>query len=213
MTAVSATYPLDVIRTRMAYKTVSATSSIKRSVRGAASKIVADEGVGGLYKGIKPTLFGALPYEGLKFGCYEYVKRAAAAPAPLYCMLPLHTTTNSLAHLPSLIRYFKSKLPQDKDGNVHPRHMMLAGAGAATVAHLVTYPVDTVRRRMQLDGLGGAVRLYTGALNCAQTVAATEGVGALYRGIGVTVLRGVPNNAIQLVSYELAKRVLKVNAG
>mmetsp|Transcript_5469 Transcript_5469/g.9154 ORF Transcript_5469/g.9154 Transcript_5469/m.9154 type:complete len:146 (-) Transcript_5469:279-716(-) len=32
---------------------------------------VRKEGVMGLYKGVGPTIAGALPYEGIKFGCYD----------------------------------------------------------------------------------------------------------------------------------------------
>eukprot|EP00470_Lotharella_oceanica_P007670 CAMPEP_0170181798 /NCGR_PEP_ID=MMETSP0040_2-20121228/26033_1 /TAXON_ID=641309 /ORGANISM="Lotharella oceanica, Strain CCMP622" /LENGTH=95 /DNA_ID=CAMNT_0010426975 /DNA_START=44 /DNA_END=328 /DNA_ORIENTATION=+ len=36
---------------------------------------VGKEGILGLYKGIGPTLAGALPYEGLKFGSYDALTR------------------------------------------------------------------------------------------------------------------------------------------
>lgn len=56
-----------------------------------------------------------------------------------------------------------------------------AGAAAATVAHVMTYPMDTVRRRMQLQGAGGAANIYKNALDCAMQMTKKEGVKSLYR--------------------------------
>ena len=44
----------------------------------AASSILKEKGVGGLYAGLTPTLLEILPYAGLQFGLYDALKRWTA---------------------------------------------------------------------------------------------------------------------------------------
>ncbi len=47
----------------------------------------------------------------------------------------------------------------------------------------VTYPVDLLRRRMQLQGLGGAKRLYSGPIDAVRKIVAQDGISGLYKGM------------------------------
>merc|ERR1712166_1045314 len=72
----------------------------------------------------------------------------------------------------------------------------------------VTYPFDTVRRRLQMESdkpMEG--RIYKGAANCFQKIIADEGVPALFKGAGANVLRGT-GAAMVLVLYGEAKNAL-----
>ncbi len=66
------TYPLDVIRTRLA---VQVTSVYYTSIAHATRTIIANEGYGGLLKGMRPTLLGIAPYAGVNFATFEWLKR------------------------------------------------------------------------------------------------------------------------------------------
>lgn len=75
----------------------------------------------------------------------------------------------------------------------------------------VTYPGDTVRRRMQTDGANGVARLYRNSFDCLKQTVAKEGVIAgLYRGVGTNAVRSVPGAAIQFLAYESLKTLLRV---
>mmetsp|Transcript_4258 Transcript_4258/g.6347 ORF Transcript_4258/g.6347 Transcript_4258/m.6347 type:complete len:290 (+) Transcript_4258:23-892(+) len=74
MTASFATYPLDFARTRLSGTFASKFGEV--GIWPVMFKTIQKEGITGLYKGIGPTLFGALPYEGIKFGCYEILGNA-----------------------------------------------------------------------------------------------------------------------------------------
>ncbi|GKY94801.1 hypothetical protein MPSEU_000445300 [Mayamaea pseudoterrestris] len=68
-TASAATYPLDLARGRMSGKLAGIDghkhySGILQTMR----VTVADEGVYALWRGVTPTMLGAVPYEGIKFG-------------------------------------------------------------------------------------------------------------------------------------------------
>lgn len=66
------TYPLDLIKTRL---TVQDNSAKKyKSIIHAFKTIIKEEGAGALYQGIVPSLLGVMPYEGLTFMCYEFMK-------------------------------------------------------------------------------------------------------------------------------------------
>jgi len=54
---------------------------------------------------------------------------------------------------------------------------------------LVSYPVDTIRRRMMMTSGTGVV--YKGSWDCAQTVIKNEGFMSLMKGAGANILRGV----------------------
>jgi solute carrier family 25 (adenine nucleotide translocator) protein 4/5/6/31 len=72
----------------------------------------------------------------------------------------------------------------------------------------VTYPFDTVRRRLQMESEKAMEdRMYKGALHCAQKIAADEGFAALFKGAGANVLRGT-GAALVLVLYGEAKNLI-----
>ena len=74
--ACSLTYPLDLTRTRIASQIgKSGAGTQYTTISGTIMKTVRQEGVWALYRGMGPSLFGALPYEGIKFGAYDFLRR------------------------------------------------------------------------------------------------------------------------------------------
>lgn len=72
----------------------------------------------------------------------------------------------------------------------------------------VTYPFDTVRRRLQMESEKPVdTRIYKGAVHCFQKICAEEGVPALFKGAGANVLRGT-GAALVLVLYGEAKNFM-----
>jgi len=63
------------------------------------------------------------------------------------------------------------------------------GYAVTVSAGLVSYPVDTIRRRMMMTS-GEAVK-YSGSLDCAAKILKSEGIGAFFKGAGANILRGV----------------------
>ena len=63
------------------------------------------------------------------------------------------------------------------------------GYGVTVGSGLVSYPLDTVRRRMMMTS-GQAVK-YSGSFDCAMQVIKTEGAMSLMKGAGANILRGV----------------------
>jgi len=63
------------------------------------------------------------------------------------------------------------------------------GYGVTITAGLISYPIDTVRRRMMMTS-GQAVK-YNGSIDCARQVLANEGAMSFMKGAGANILRGV----------------------
>jgi solute carrier family 25 (adenine nucleotide translocator) protein 4/5/6/31 len=65
----------------------------------------------------------------------------------------------------------------------------LLGYGVTVTSGLISYPVDTIRRRMMMTS-GQAVK-YKGAMDCMFQIMRTEGTAALFKGADANILRGI----------------------
>ena len=174
------TYPLEVVRTRL---TMGAGLGVRYGgIWDCAASTVRTEGAAALYKGLGPTLLSGSPYVGLQMTFYEVFKRE----------LP------PLAGAP----------PVGTGGDAEPAWKMACGACAGILAQTITYPGDTIRRRMQTNGMGGAPRLYRHSWDCCAQTVRNEGVRGLFHGLKANVVRSIPGAAIQFAAYDTLKEVL-----
>jgi len=65
----------------------------------------------------------------------------------------------------------------------------LLGYAVTVSAGLLSYPVDTIRRRMMMTS-GEAVK-YSGSLDCTRQILAKEGIQSFFKGAGANILRGI----------------------
>merc|ERR1711971_1468732 len=65
----------------------------------------------------------------------------------------------------------------------------LLGWGVTVTAALMSYPIDTIRRRMMMTS-GAAVK-YKSSLDCGAQILKNEGFMSMMKGAGANVLRGV----------------------
>merc|ERR1712077_151711 len=65
----------------------------------------------------------------------------------------------------------------------------LLGWGVTITAGLMSYPIDTIRRRMMMTS-GGGVK-YKGSIDCGIQILKTEGFMSMMKGAGANILRGV----------------------
>jgi solute carrier family 25 (adenine nucleotide translocator) protein 4/5/6/31 len=63
------------------------------------------------------------------------------------------------------------------------------GWGVTIVAGLMSYPIDTIRRRMMMTSGGG--KAYKGSIDCFNQIMKSEGFMSLMKGAGANILRGV----------------------
>ena len=91
----------------------------------------------------------------------------------------------------------------------------------------VTYPLDVLRRKMQIQGFSEHHPRYGTTLNCIKQVVATEGIPgsvtlctkspipvkayvfrSLYRGIMANILKVAPSIGVTFVTYEITKAAI-----
>ncbi|XP_049347843.1 uncharacterized protein LOC125812382 isoform X1 [Solanum verrucosum] len=173
ITAASVTYPLDLVRTRLAAQT---NVIYYRGIWHALQTISREEGIAGLYKGMGATLLGVGPNLAISFSVYDTVRS-----------------------------YWQSHRPDDSTVLVSLACGSLSGVASSTV----TFPLDLVRRRIQLEGAGGRARVYkTGLFGTFSHIIRTEGLRGLYRGILPEYYKVVPSIGIVFMTYEKMKQLL-----
>ena len=147
MTASALTYPLDLARGRIAGKV--ACPEGKKAYRGIIQTVIVtarEEGPMAIYKGISPTLLGSMPYEGIKFGTVAILERT----------FPIEKLDSD-----------------DGDGSSSSvannlTRKSLFGVTGGVMATMITYPNDTVRRFLQLQGSRGTAEHFDGYINCVK---------------------------------------------
>lgn len=78
----------------------------------------------------------------------------------------------------------------------------LLGYGVTVTAGLMSYPIDTIRRRMMMTS-GQAVK-YNGSLDCATQILKNEGFMSMMKGAGANILRGVAGAGV-LAGFDSVK--------
>jgi len=83
---------------------------------------------------------------------------------------------------------------------------LVAGTIAGTFAQALFHPLETIRRRLQVQGRIGE-REYSGFLNCINKMYQKEGLRSFFRGIWLNAMRAGPSQGIQFVSFTFFKNL------
>ena len=169
--ATAITYPLDVLRVRIAFAPTKTNiiTAWKHAIR-----------YGGLYQGFAPTMFGIIPYSGTAW-C---VKGLLQTHYPKWTNRPLNTSER-----------------------------LGINAIAGLLGQFITYPLDIVRRRMQM--LRNDKSIFPSSSN-NNTVAIlkhlfqTEGWKGLSKGYSLNIIKGPVTLSISLTVYDLLQNYYKI---
>ena len=97
--------------------------------------------------------------------------------------------------------YLKSVVQQKKTSYASSSIVTLSlGAAAGMIAQTICFPLDTIRRRMQLPG-----KTYSSVPNAFWTIMKQEGPLGYYKGMAPNALKVLPNNAIRFLVYDKLK--------
>jgi len=78
----------------------------------------------------------------------------------------------------------------------------------AIIAGFISYPFDTVRRRLQMQSEKPKEQwLYKGTIDCFVKISKDEGMGSIFKGFGANILRTL-GGALVLVGYDEIKRMI-----
>ena len=168
--ATTATYPMDLLRTRFAAQ---GTEKISTGLLGACKDIIRDEGVPGYFRGLTAAVGSIVPYMGLFFSSYEFFHQAIGG----------------------------AKLPFSSGDAA-------AGVLASVVAKTATFPLDLIRKRLQIQGptreryIHTNVPEYKGVWRGLYAIWMKEGVKGWYRGLTVSLVKAAPASAVTMYVYE-----------
>jgi solute carrier family 25, member 42 len=174
-TATTMTYPLDMLRARFAAMGLAA-----KGPWADLSSLVRKQGITSLYNGLSPTLLGIVPYAGISFTTFETLKamhikaqmaKAEASGETLLCDTALPVTTR-----------------------------LFYGGTAGLMAQSITYPLDVVRRRVQVLGATGL-----STRQAVVEIARKEGIRGLYKGLSMNWVKGPLSVAVSFALNDAIK--------
>lgn len=165
MTSTLVTYPLDVVRLRLAVEPAC------KSMTQVMTTMLREEGLSSFYKGLGPSLLGIAPYIALNFCAFDLIK---------------------------------TSLPEEFRKT--PTASFVTALMSATFATVMCYPLDTVRRQMQMRGTP-----YLTVLDAIPGIIARDGYIGLYRGFIPNALKNLPNSSIRLTTFDAAKSLISAS--
>ncbi|ORM41377.1 Mitochondrial substrate carrier family protein A [Babesia sp. Xinjiang] len=182
----SISYPLDVMSVRMTLGVntkVLSSNCTYHSIPDCFFKILRSEGIRGFFKGFLPTLCTGVPYVSLQMTFFDFYKR----------------------RFMDLFGFEKEKLNIKQVAFVSS----IAGSAAGFSALSIVFPGDTVRKRMMNNAISNDYQLYRSSRHCVKTIFRCEGISAFYHGMFPSLLKSLPSGAVQFVTYEVLKHLLK----
>ncbi|KIW56512.1 mitochondrial thiamine pyrophosphate carrier 1 [Exophiala xenobiotica] len=168
--ATTATYPLDLLRTRFAAQ---GSERIYQGLFGAVRDITHHEGPTGFFRGLSAAVGQIVPYMGLFFMSYEF----------------LH-------------QYIGGKTLPFGSGDA------TAGVFASIFAKTAVFPLDLVRKRLQVQGptrtryIHTNIPEYKGVFRGLAAIWRREGYRGWYRGLTVSLIKAAPASAVTMWTYE-----------
>lgn len=194
LTAVCTTYPLDVVRARLAFQVTG--EHIYFGVIDTIRTISVEEGRKGFFRGIIPSLLGMAPYAGLSFYSFETLKAFCLSTFPESLGRPCPKNTGGLVLSTSA--------------------KLMCGGIAGAVAQSLVYPLDVARRKLQLASMLPEPDKYHGKRWWSILVVVYQDHGirnGLFRGLTINYLRVMPMTAVSFTVYEMTKQLFGLDTG
>ena len=79
-------------------------------------------------------------------------------------------------------------------------NILISGGVAGIIAQSICYPMDTIRRRSEINGVN-----YKNITNSFKEVYNKKGIKGFYNGIGVNALKIIPNNFLRFIILDYLK--------
>ncbi|KAF2189464.1 mitochondrial carrier [Zopfia rhizophila CBS 207.26] len=215
------TYPLEVIRVRLAFETQQQSRSTLLSicrkiynehppppvhhpsnpVSVAATTVVENvaprNGLANFFRGFTPTLLGMLPYAGASFLAHDTLSDLMRHPMlASYTTLP-HTQrqeSSTSGHKPAQLKYWAE---------------LSTGGFAGFISQTVSYPLEVIRRRMQVGGVVGDGHRLSMA-EVMKRIWMERGWRGFFVGLTIGYVKVVPMAATSFYVYERGKYYLGI---
>ncbi|KAG1771825.1 mitochondrial carrier domain-containing protein [Suillus occidentalis] len=214
ITSVCATYPLDLVRSRLSIATASIPLQTEQALP--SSSIMTTSGAKQALASAYHTSSSSSNQTALKraeltvVGMTLKVMREEGGVPGLY--RGLVTTAVGVAPYVGInfATYEALRGVVTPPGKNNIVRKLACGALAGSISQTLTYPFDVLRRKMQVTGMahGGLGYHYNGAFDALRSIIRTEGFRGLYRGLWPNLLKVAPSIATSFFTYELVKDLL-----
>jgi len=94
-----------------------------------------------------------------------------------------------------------------KTKDVNSLATLFVGAAAAAISSTATFPLEIVRKHMQVGAVGGR-QVYKNMLHVLLSILEEEGVAGLYKGLGPSCMKLLPAAGITFMCYEVCKKIM-----
>ncbi|GAA0154537.1 mitochondrial carrier protein [Lithospermum erythrorhizon] len=188
-TAVLCTYPLDLARTKLAYQVVDRRCSLGNGIKNIHGPPT--------YSGIHNVLKSVYKQGGAR-ALYRGVGPTLVGILP-YAGLKFY-----------IYEELKSHVPDEHQTSIPMR--LSCGAMAGLFGQTLTYPLDVVRRQMQVEHLqpsSHSVR-YRNTMDGLTTIVRNQGWRQLFAGLSINYFKIVPSVAIGFTAYDTMKAWLHI---
>ncbi|CAG2116892.1 unnamed protein product [Medioppia subpectinata] len=191
LTATLVAHPIDVIRTRIIAQSEPKTYT---STRHAFRTIVRTEGYRALFRGLTPTLLQIAPLTGIQFTVYNLTNR----------VWDQFIERNKQKWM----RLSEDGKSQSVKRLLHFEKTLICGAIAGFASKLTVYPLDLIKKRLQVEGFQkarqgfGAQTSYKGVIDCIVKIVRQESVLAFYKGLTPSLMKAAATTALNFSLYE-----------
>ncbi|XP_067852321.1 LOW QUALITY PROTEIN: solute carrier family 25 member 48 [Heptranchias perlo] len=170
------------------------------------SRILRNEGIAGLYRGIGAMYLRDIPGYCLYFIPYMLLcdwmtPEGSTTPSPC-CVWLAGGVADDSSISSSSDSHPNPSLPQRRKGR-----MMMRCLVRGTISWSTATPMDVVKSRLQADGVSET--RYKGIIHCIQQSYQKEGLKVFFKGTAVNAIRGFPMSAAMFLGYELSLKALR----
>jgi len=143
------------------------------------------------------------------FHCASTIVKEEGARA-LYKGLTPFTTHLMIKYSLRFFTFSSLTSALNKDSKPSPLKNFISGMGAGALeAVMIVTPFEVVKIRLQAQhGLKADQLVYRGPIHAVKTIVQQEGVRALWKGVGPTVIRNSSNQACNFMAFDWVKRTL-----
>jgi len=181
---------------------ISAGEGTAAATASVAHKAVPSSGLVNFYRGFSPTLLGMLPYAGMSFLTHDTIGDLFRTPALAPYTVLRSTSTAAIPPVESNTKAYKrTQLTAPAE--------LTSGAIAGLVSQSASYPLEVVRRRMQVGGAVGDGHRLTIA-ETMRRIWLERGIKGFFVGLTIGYVKVVPMVAVSFYVYERSKWLLGI---
>ena len=151
ITATLTTYPLDLLRTRMALRTAEQTHY--KSIMSGLRYIHSVEGWKGLYRGVTPTLYAVAPFVAIQQATYDVLKQSVMEYTDIHPSVPFFLCCGATAGLVAQSVVYPLDLIRRRMQSDSNSTKPTTGARASVVSHYTWLALRSVVRSEGMSGL------------------------------------------------------------